>query len=152
MSEPTPVPILAGDWKDDDGQVLDSFLEENTDESRRENAPTSEPFVPAQERPKETTRLLGTTTSVVAGASPQQVLLGDVDRRAVHLHITTALATDLIRYSHDPGMLNEVGGQYAPSLLASQPIDGMLHTGPLYVYAPAANSAPVSVSVTSVTI
>lgn len=131
MSEPTP-PVLAGDWKDDDGQVLDSLLDENTDGAKNP-PPATEPFIPPREHPRPTTIISGTTTTLSIGLI-QQVLWADPDRKAMHLHMDSQGGlSDRVRYSSDPGMLNS--DQMCPSITTTQPVDGVPHTGPLYVLA-----------------
>jgi hypothetical protein len=140
MSEPT----LAGNWNDDDGQVIDSLLDENTDGAKTP-PPATEPFVPPREHPKKSTRLMGTTATVVAG-SVQQLLQADPERLAIHLHMDSVGGlSDRLRYSHDPSLLNS--DMMCPSITTTQPVDGVPHTGPLWVMAVTSNAI---VSATSV--
>lgn len=139
-------PTLAGDWNDDDGKVIDSLLDENTDGAKTP-PPSTVPFVPAGETPKVSTRILGTRTVLTAGGPPQQVLWPDPDRKSLHLHCVATAVTDQVRYSSDPNLLNSDMG--SPSLTQATPIDGMLHTGALYLMAVQTDA---TVDVTAITV
>lgn len=138
MSEGTE-PVLAGDWKDDDGIVLDSLLQENTDASTNAQAPADKSFTPVKPVPDVPTRITGTKTRVVAGAAPQQVLWHDPNRIHFGIRINSlGGASDVVRWSDDPGLM--ASGQMCPDIVTSQPLDVVQHTGRLYVYAPTADA------------
>jgi hypothetical protein len=152
MSEPT----LAGDWKDDDGEVIDSLLDENTDGAKNP-PPATESFSFAGETPSVTTRILGTTIRLASGVVtagqittpsqvPVQVLTPDANRKSLHIHCnaiaadgtSAGLGSDVVRFSDDPGKLRS--GHGSPGIVTSQPIDGIPHTGAVFIFAPETNN------------
>lgn len=153
MSEPT----LAGDWKDDDGQVIDSFLDENTD-GQKNPPPATEAFVPPHEPPKVLTRILGTeitlkSGTIVAGQvavqsdAPVMVLAADLNRKQFGIRVNSlgvgqtgaGLGSDVLRWGSDPG--NLMTKMSAPGVTTAQPLDSIPHTGPVWVWAPETNNA-----------
>ncbi len=152
MSEPTP-PVLAGNWQDDDGHVIDILLDENTDGAKTP-PPATVPFVPPRPDPLVVTRTVQTTGIAVSGTTsgtasqpPQLVLPADPNR--IQLFIRTnalgvgqtgpGLGSDVLRWGDDKSLL--ASGMMAAGVTTSQTMDGILHTGAVFVFAPETNNS-----------
>jgi len=163
MSEP----VIAGNWNDDDGQVIDSLLDENTDGAKTP-PPATESFSFAGEQVEPTTRIIGMEVTLASGvpnttpsSAPQQVLPADPDRLSLSIHvnafgtdgISAGLGSDVVRYSDDAGKL--YSRMSAPGVTTSQPVDVLPHTGPVFVFAPETNNGGaggfMTASITAVT-
>lgn len=148
MSEPT----LAGDWHDDDGQVIDSLLDENTDGAKNP-PPATEPFVPPRPEIKPLTRIVGTEIKMTSGTptvqsdQPVMVLPADLNRKQFGIRVNSigtggvgaGLGSDVVRWGSDPNLLR--AGMSAPGVTTAQPQDNVPHTGPVWIFAPETNNA-----------
>ena len=153
MSNPSPEltspgrPTIAGDYTDDDAEVMESLTKDAATPPTGRELPTT-PLPPAI-IPKAMTRLMTGTVIVQAGWAPILLLPADPNRKSLHLWAASATATDYIRVSDDAGKVQSVGGS---ALLYSGQPDAFPpdHTGPVWVSAPD-GIGPVTVSFIAVT-
>jgi hypothetical protein len=138
--------------RDDDGQVIDSFLIETDSPPPIEDAKEPIMFV-ALPQPKIPTRLMTGEFTIDSTWTPVKVMPADNNRRNLNLYVCspTSVATDGIRFSDDLGMLATAG-----RLLHNNTLTLTGFTGTLYISAVgnAANntaSAPVTLAYWAVT-
>ena len=153
MSNPSPEPTspgrptIAGDYTDDDAEVMESL-------TRDAATPPSGPELPTEPLPpvtasKPMTRLMSGTVIVQAGWAPILLLPADPNRKSLRVWCASNTATDYIRVSDDAGKVQSVGG--SALLYSGQPAAFPdFHTGPVWVSAPD-GTGPVTVSFIAVT-
>jgi hypothetical protein len=142
MSTATPEPpVLAGDWADDDHQVIDDQLQENPNPP----APPVQTMVePVEKRPKRVRRLLCGTLSIEPGWVPVQVLTADSARCQVVIQVNSETATDGVLVADDAGKLQT--GVGAGAVYPANQLSLLDFTGPVFI-APLPNASgavPVS--------
>lgn len=124
-----PLPFETQNVRDDDGQVIDSFLIETDSPPPIEDA--KEPIVVrALPQPKIVTRMFSGEQSLNSGMTPVQILPADANRLSLNVYVysPTQVATDGIRFSDENGNVN-TGGK----LLHDSNIMLAGHTGPVWV-------------------
>lgn len=152
MSNPYPI-FGSQDFKDDDGQVIDSLLIE-TDappDKREAIEPVQLPVLP---EPKKTTRLLTSDTTLDPTWDPYMILPADPKRQSITVRVysPTAVATDGVRFASEKSEVLTAG----KILHGSDTSVFSNHTGALWVIscgggANGRASAPVSLEMWSVT-
>jgi hypothetical protein len=140
-------PIIAGNLTDDDGQVINSLVEDMAEPPAAKLLPVATTVPPVPVKP--VMRLLTLTWNVLPGWPPSLLLPADPDRTALRIDVNSATATDVIRIADDAGKVQSVGGSALIYSGKDIPFNSA-YTGPVWVYAPDA-VGPVTVSVTAVT-
>lgn len=142
--------------KDDDGQVIDSFLIETDSPPPLKDATQPIDSIKTETIP-DVGRLFTVTQLVMPGWAPWSALVEDFNRK--HLYIScfpTALTPallDQILYADEAGKLSNTSAMGAGIIFTSQVIERTIddYTGPLYI-SPGPNLvSPIWVSVTAVT-
>lgn len=142
MSSPTFVPLNTGDTADDDGQVIDSLLEET-------NAPPTPLIEPIREPEPVPAKvpgrmLTGNTTIDPSWSGATLLLPSDINRTRLHIRAHGTAVDAYVRVAGDPGELSMGGRLYGGD---DQPWDG--YTGPVLI--DCVGAAPVNVSWWAVT-
>lgn len=139
-------PTLAGDWKDDDGQVFADLVEPQANPLP---VPDQVMVEPVTQRPPRPGRLMCGSMTADPTWPPMLVLPADPDRKSVTIQNNSATATDSIRVADESGKLqNLVGGGL---VFPANPLTLLGYTGPVWLSASQA-VAPVSVSYWAVTL
>lgn len=140
-------PILAGDLTDDDGQVLDSLVQQAPEPP----SPKEQPKAPLQPlaKTRTKTRLLTQTLRLSPTMGAVQLLVADEDRKSITLstHVEGA-GTTVVRVGDDQSKVFADMGAYLiyPNTTDDTAFAG--HNGPLYVSASDTDpNAVVTVSV-----
>jgi len=133
-------PTLAGDWQDDDGQVLDDLVQPQANPLP---VPPQEMVTPATERPKRPGRIISGTLWVDPTWGPTQILPADANRKNLIIQNGSTEAADAIRVADDSGKCQV--GSAAGLVFPANPLTLPDYTGPIYVSAAdAAEAVPLS--------
>jgi hypothetical protein len=149
-----PYPIFGSqDLKDDDGQVIDSFLIETDAPPDLKDAiePVSQPTLPT---PKKSTRLITSDTTIDPTWDGYQALPADPNRQSITIRVysPTAVATDGVRIASEKSELLTAG-----KILHGQDTSVFAnHTGAIWIITCGGGtngraSAPVSLQTWAVT-
>lgn len=149
QSEPlqanTPRPTLAGDWHDDDGQVIDDLVQPQANPLP---PPATDKTVPVTERPARVGRLIGGTGTWDPQWQPFLALPADPRRKSVTIQNNSTTATDGVRIADDSGKCQS--GTGAGVVYPANPLTLLGYTGPVWISAAPA-AAAVTVSMWAVT-
>lgn len=138
-------PTLAGDWRDDDGQVFSDLVEPQADPL----PPPAQVLVePVTERPARPGRLLSGTLTVDPAWAPTLALPADPARKTLVIQNNSTTATDGALVADDGGKLQ--AAQSAGAVYPANPLTLAGYTGPVWLSALGA-AAPVRVSWWAVT-
>lgn len=149
MSQPTEI-FETQNVRDDDGQVIDSFLIETDAPPPIEEA--REPIVVrALPQPKVPSRLMTGEITLNNTWDVVEIFPADINRRSVNIYVysPTSVATDGIRFSDDRGTI-ATGGM----LLHNNTLTLGAYTGKLYISASSTTgtaSAPIRFAYWSIT-
>ncbi len=127
MSSPME-PFESQNVHDDDGKTIDDFFIET--DSPPDMAEAQEPILVKHLRePAPITRLFSGDVTIDPTWQPWQLLPADANRRKVVVYVNspTAVLTDGVRISDDPGLIRTAG-----KVLHNQTIE-MNHTGPVWI-------------------
>lgn len=153
----TPDGLYVGDYKDDDGQVIDSFFIET-------DAP-AEPQVEAiRQRPLadsiKPTRMLNDTVVLKVGDAPYMLLPADANRKSLTMLMTTpsgsATASDYVNIADNVGnvsLAQQAGTTSGVTRMRAWATDHTLvgHTGPVWISGGNGQTLPLEVTVAVVT-
>lgn len=142
-------PHIAGNYKDDDAEVLDNLVEAEANPP----APEEMPLVPIDKpiEPPKITRLISNTFTVdKAWAEPTLLLPADPNRKSLSIRVTSTTATDVVNVADEKNKAQSAGTSYSVQASAVA-LDLSNHTGAVWVYAPnlAATAVVTCVAVTS---
>ena len=141
---------LAGDYKDDDPQVIDALVNPEANPPAPDELPTVKP--PVTEEPKPINRLLTRTEILQPGWPPQLMMPADPFRESLTIRVSAQNATDFLAIADDAGKLQTEAGSF---VIFDASTWSDTYTGPLWVKAFAADGSAatgtVMVSVSAVT-
>jgi hypothetical protein len=151
MSQPYEV-FGSQNVRDDDGAVIDSFFIETDAPPDLKDA--IEPIaIPEVKAPAPTTRLITGELNIDPAWGQGLLVPADANRKGLNIRVysATAVATDGVRLSDDPGSVRNAG-----KVLHSGAVTFDNHTGPIYYYSAGATgtgaaSATISVEYWSTT-
>lgn len=121
---------LAGDWSDDDGQVISDLVEPQNEPLPPPANTMVEPVTAAPPRPG---RLLCGTLTIDTGWAPTLLLPPDPLRRHVVIQNNSETATDGLRVADDPGKLHAASA--CGMVYAANPLRLEDYTGAVWVTA-----------------
>ena len=141
-------PVIAGDHKDDDAEVIDNLVESKAEPPTPEERPKAK--ANRLEKPKPISRLMTGTQNVdKAWASPTLLLPSDPNRKSLHVSVISATSTDIVRFSDEANKCSSLLTSGVVPVYAGG-VDLSGYTGALWVHAPDA-AATVTVSYLAVT-
>jgi len=153
----TPDGLYVGDFKDDDGKVIDSFFIET-------DAPAEPQIEAIKQRPLaasiKPTRLLNDTVTLKVGDAPVMLLPADANRKSLTMLMTTptgsATATDYVNIADNVGnvsLAQQSGVSSGVTRMRAWATDHTLvgHTGPVWVSGSFGQTLPLEVTLAVVT-
>jgi hypothetical protein len=145
MSAVYPEPtVLAGDWKDDDGQVLDDLVQP---QGNPLPVPIEVMVTPVTERPARTTRLMSGALTLDPTWRPTQILPADPNRKRLIIWNNSTDGDGLLWITDDPSKIPpDTDANAIQSIPGTAAVAGYLppsvfplyldeHTGPVVVSA-----------------
>lgn len=134
-------PILAGDWHDDDGQVIASLTREDAFPPEPKDLPRAEPVT--LDAPKRINRLNTTSASPRASFGAVLLLAADPERVSLTLSVETVAtnpATYLL-FADDPGKVQGFESSAFRLYTGRSPFTIRDYTGPVWVRVPVGDGA-----------